>query len=87
MNKRSPPPRRWSASRNSNNVTNDIFSSESSQRMLSDQEAQIVRLLMSGLSISEIAKRLGADESLVRDHIKSILEKAKNALDSGHKQS
>jgi DNA-binding CsgD family transcriptional regulator len=52
--------------------------------MLTDQEAQIVRLLMSGLVPSKIAKRLGVDESLVRDCIKSILEKAKKALDSGH---
>jgi DNA-binding CsgD family transcriptional regulator len=56
--------------------------------MLTDQETQIMRLLMSGLSLAEVAKRLGVDESLVRARIKSILDKAKKAQGlSGDRQT
>ena len=50
--------------------------------MLTVQETQILHLIMSGRSPIEIAESLMADESAIKDLLKSVLEKAKSAHDS-----
>jgi DNA-binding CsgD family transcriptional regulator len=88
MNKRPPPAYQSFLASNSNIISDDNSKSESSHHMLTDQETQIMCLLMSGLSLAEVAKRLGVDESLVRARIKSILDKAKKAQGlSGDRQT
>jgi DNA-binding NarL/FixJ family response regulator len=48
----------------------------SSSQTLSDPEAQILLLLAAGKQNVEIAAVVGTDQSVVKEHIKSILRKA-----------
>jgi DNA-binding CsgD family transcriptional regulator len=46
---------------------------------LSDLEARILLLIAAGKPTAETAKEVGTDQASVKDHIKSILQKAKSS--------
>jgi DNA-binding CsgD family transcriptional regulator len=46
---------------------------------LSNFEAKILRLIAAGKPTAEIATEVGTDQASVKDHIKSILRKAKSS--------
>jgi DNA-binding CsgD family transcriptional regulator len=46
---------------------------------LSDFEAEILLLIAAGKPTAEIATEVGTDQASVKDHIKSILRKAKSS--------
>jgi DNA-binding NarL/FixJ family response regulator len=51
--------------------------SQTQSPALSDPEAQILLLITAGKQTAEIAAAVGTDQSAVKEHIKSILRKAR----------
>jgi DNA-binding NarL/FixJ family response regulator len=62
----------------------EIQQGASSSQTLSDPEAQILLLIAAGKQNAEIAAAVGTDQSAVKEHIKSILRKARAAGGQGN---
>jgi two-component system nitrate/nitrite response regulator NarL len=68
---RAAPPRVVQGSRNGNGSANGSLIA----RQLTERETQVLRLMVDGLSGSQIATKLGISSNTVRTHIQSILTK------------
>ena len=54
-------------------------SNQTARQTLSDPEAHVLLLIAAGKQPHEIGASVGADQTVVKEHIKSILRKAKGA--------